>query len=470
MNRISPGETVDGRVLWLDPAAGAPAPGAQAPLGGELTADVCIVGGGLLGLWTAIKIVELDPGADVCVLEASTCGFGASGRNAGFAMSLWSKSSSLLGRADRVEASRLAQASDDALDELERFCADEGIDCGFRLPGWLWTATAPAQAGSWKSTAAAAESLGGSPFVEIGKEEVRERLGTRNVFGALFEPHCATVDPGKLVTGLRGAALRRGVRIFEHTPVTAIDRDTQVVTCPGGSVRSRQLVLATNAWLAKLPELRRVIVPVSADVIATAPLPEFFKISWSGGEAVTNSSIIADFARPTVDDRVVIGRGAAAMAFAAHLGRGFLENPPRTKEISTALATLIPDLDEAPVTHSWSGPVDRTSDGLPIVDRLPGSRILFAGGFSGNGVGPTNIFGRMLASLALGIEDEWSSSSYIGIPAYRFPPEPVRYLGGVLVRRAVRNQINAVDNGRPVSALTRKLVGLYPSGLMKVES
>lgn len=470
MARTTSKNAVDGRVLWLDHEAGAPRLTPQPALTGAVSADVCIVGGGLLGLWTALKILELKPEADVCVLEASTCGFGASGRNAGFAMSLWSKSASLVKRADAAEAARLARASDAALDEIEQFCQAEDVDCGFRMPGWLWTATAPAQVDSWTSTVAAAKSLGGDPFVELSKAEVRARLGTQNVYGGIFEPHCATVDPGRLVAGLRAAALRRGVRIHEHSPVLDIDRTTQTVTCPQGTVSSRQLVLATNAWLAKLPELRRVIVPVSADVIATEPVPEFFASGWSGGEAWTNSSIIADFARPTVDQRIVIGRGAAAMAYAGHLGRGFLQNPPRTKEISTALSTLIPALDEAAVTHSWSGPVDRTSDGLPIVSRLPGTQILFAGGFSGNGVAPTNIFGRMLASLALGIDDEWSSSSYIGMPDYRFPPEPVRYVGGVLVRRAVRSQIAAVDAGRPVSPLTRRLVGLYPSGLMKVES
>lgn len=465
------GNTVNGRVLWLDHAAGASGPSPQPSLQGEAEAEICIVGGGFLGLWTALAILDLKPGADVCVLEASNCGFGASGRNAGFAMSIWSKAASLVGRTDNEEATRLARASDSAIDEIERFCRDEAIDCDFRMPGWLWAATAPAQAGSWRSTLDAAASLGGAAqFQELSSTELRARLGTTNVFGGVFEPHCATVDPGKLVNGLKVAALRRGVRIYEHTPALNIDRRTQAVRCPGGSVRTGQLVLATNAWLAKLPELRRVIVPVSADVIATEPLPEFFNASWTGGEALTNSSMIADFARPTADRRVVIGRGGAAMAFAGHLGRGFLSNPPRTNEIATALALLFPATESAGVTHSWSGPVDRTFDGLPIVDRLPNSKVLFGGGFSGNGVGPSRIFGRMLASLALGIDDEWSASSYIGTPEYRFPPEPLRYVGGALVRRAVRDQIVETDAGRPISALTRKLVSYFPSGLMKVES
>ncbi len=465
------GASPDGRVLWLDRAAGAPNSQSEPPLRGDADADICIVGGGFLGLWTALAILELKPGTDVCVLEASTCGFGASGRNAGFAMSIWSKAASLVGRTDSEEAARLARSSDDAIDEIQHFCRDEQIDCDFQMPGWVWAATAPAQVGSWRSTLAAVESLGGAAqFHELSSGELRGRLGTTNVYGGVLEPHCATVDPGKLVAGVKAAALRRGARIYEQTPVLEIDRRTQMVRCAGGSVRPRQLVLATNAWLAKLPELRRVIVPVSADVIATNPLPDFFTSSWTGGEALTNSSMIADFARPTADHRVVIGRGGAAMAFAGHLGRGFLSNPPRTKEIATALALLFPATEKAGVTHSWSGPVDRTFDGLPIIDRLPNSRILFGGGFSGNGVGPSRIFGRMLASLALEIDDEWSTSSYIGTPEYRFPPEPLRYIGGALVRRAVRDQIVETDAGRPISALTRKLVSYFPSGLMKVES
>ncbi len=460
---------VDGNVFWLDPEAGAPRVSAQPSLRGEVHAEYCIVGGGFLGLWTALKLLAAEPDADVVLLEAKTCGYGASGRNAGFAMTMWSKAASLTHRATPEDAAHLARASERALTEIRDFCVDEGIDCGFEMSGWLWTANAPAQAGSWDSTVAAAESLGGDTFRTISATDARERLGTDNVFGAVLEETSAIVDPGRLVLGLRDAVLRRGVRVFENSPVTAIDRASQVVTTGSGTVRSRQLILATNAWLAELPELRRVIVPVSADAIATEPVPEFLESHWRGGESWTNSGTVVDFARPTTDRRVVFGRGAAAIAFRGQIGHRFFANPPRTLELSTALAQQVPRLHGARVTHSWSGPVDRTQDGLPIVGRLPGSQVLFCAGFAGNGVGPAVVFAEVLASLALRRDDAWSASSYVGVPSYRFPPEPVRYVGALMVRAAVRRQMAASDGGRTTSLLTKKLAELGPTGLMKVK-
>lgn len=460
---------VDGSVFWLDPAAGAPNIMATPSLAGEVSAEFCIVGGGFLGLWTALKLLEAKPGADVVLLEARTCGYGASGRNAGFAMTMWSKSASLANRATHDDAARIARASERALTEIEKFCKTEGLDAGFEMPGWLWTATAPAQVGSWTSTQEAIEALGGTPFEETSATEARERLGTDNVFGAVFEQMSAIVDPGKLVLGLRDAALRRGVRIFENSPVTEIDRGNHAVSTAGGTVRSRQLILATNAWLAELPELRRVIVPVSADAVATAPVPGYVDANWPGHEAWTNSGTVVDFARPTLDGRVVFGRGAAAIGFRGRIDKRFFANPARTLELTTLLQQQFPRLFPAEVTHSWSGPVDRTQDGLPIIGRLPGSDVLFCAGFSGNGVAPAVVFGEMLASLALGLDDAWTASSYVGVPNYRFPPEPVRYVGALMVRDAVRRQMSASDGGRRASYLTRRLAELGPTGLMKVK-
>lgn len=462
-------DSVDGKVYWLDPEVGAPRVTAEPALRGDLDAEYCIVGGGYLGLWTALKLLEAKPDADIVLLEAKTCGSGASGRNGGFAMTMWSKAASLTHRATPEDAAHLARASEKALTEIKDFCAAEGIDCGFDMTGWLWTANAPAQAGSWSTTVEAAEALGASPFKTISAGEARDRLGTENVFGAVFEEASAIVDPGRLVLGLRDAVLRRGVRLFENSRVTGIDRDTQVVTTGTGSVRGRQLILATNAWLAELSELRRVIVPVSADAIATEPVPEFLESNWRDAEAWTNSGTVVDFARPTTDQRVVFGRGAAAIAFRGQIGDKFFANPPRTLELSTALTQQVPRLHGAKVTHSWAGPVDRTQDGLPIIGRLPGSQVLFCAGFAGNGVGPAVVFAEMLASLALQRDDAWSASTYVGVPNYRFPPEPVRYVGALMVRGAVRKHMAASDGGRKTSYLTRRLAELGPTGLMKVK-
>jgi glycine/D-amino acid oxidase-like deaminating enzyme len=455
------------RSLWLDLAVGAPRPEAVPALHRHEQADVCIVGGGLLGLWTAIWLRERDPMTDVVVIEARTCGHAASGRNAGYVMSMWHNAPALIARVGTEEARRVALASDRAVAELERFCVDEDIDCGFRRPGWLWSASAPAQVGSWRSTVHAAAELGGTPFEPVGAEDIRHRLGSPVQFGGLFVANCGTVDPGRLVAGLRRAALRRGVRLFEHSPMLSFDRRTQTVACPYGAVRSGQLILATNAWLATLPELRRVVVPLTADAVATEPIPEILSTRWAGGEAYTNSRMMLDFGRPTPDGRVLFGRGAGAIAFGAHLGSTFHHDAGRTAEIRAALARFMPVLNDVDITHAWAGPIDRSYDGLPLLGRLPGSPVLFGGGFSGNGLVPTMLVSRSLSAMALGVEDEWSNSPLAGVPIHRFPPEPIRFLGGHLVRAAVRAREEALDNGRRPGFVVGKLADQAPASLLK---
>lgn len=466
--QVDPG--IDGRILWLDPDVAAPNRVATDPLGGEQSADVCIVGGGFLGLWTALRILELRPGTDVAVVEAGTCGIGASGRNAGFAMTMWSKAPSLVARVGPAEAKRIATASEATVHEIAEFCEQEGVECDWRLPGWLWTASAPAQFGSWRTTLRTCEELGATPFVELSLDQEHERLPGSNVFGAAFEAVCGAVDPGRLVDGLRRAALERGVRLYENTPVLDVNRVDHRVTCPQGTISARQTVIATNAWLARLPELRRVIVPVSADLIATEPRPDLIHQAWPGEEAYSNSRTIIDYGRPTPDGRVVFGRGGAAIAYAARLNRDFHRIGSRAAEHHTTIASVIPALIDVEVTHAWAGPIDRTMDGLPVVGRLPGSEVLFGGGFSGNGVGPSKLIAKMLASSALGIEDEWSTSSYLGVPGERFPPEPIRYLGGRLIRRAVRIRIEAIDQGKTWSPMTDLLANMAPGGMVKSEA
>jgi glycine/D-amino acid oxidase-like deaminating enzyme len=465
-NPINP--SADGRILWLDPDLAAPQRVAAASVRGRVSAEICIVGGGFLGLWTALRILELRPDSDVAVVEAGTCGIGASGRNAGFAMTLWSKAPTLVKRVGEAEAARIAAASEDTVRELESFCRNEGIACDWGMPGWLWTASAPGQAGGWRSTIETCEKLGAKPFVELTVEETRERMRNASLYGSAYEAVCGVVDPGRLIDGMRTAALSRGVRIYENSPVIDVDRASQAVTCLEGTVSCRQTVLATNAWLAKLPELRRVIVPVSADLIATAPLGGVARELWPGEEAYSNSRTIIDYGRPTPDGRIILGRGGAEIAYAARLNPGFHRIGNRANVLRTEMNSLLPELENPEVTHAWAGPIDRTMDGLPFVGRLPGSDVLVGGGFSGNGVGPTRLFSKILAPLALGIEDEWSTSAYVGIPDGRFPPEPVRYFGGRLVRRAVQARIEAIDSGRTWSPLVDLLANQAPGGMVKL--
>jgi putative aminophosphonate oxidoreductase len=458
------------RSLWLQEALAREDGDDITVLRDQQRADVCVVGGGYTGLWTAIRIKELEPGADVALVEADICGGGPSGRNGGFALSWWSKIETLIERVGEAEALRLAYAAEAAVSELEDFCAREGIDAHFHRGGWLWTATSAAQLGGWNGALQTAARLGAEPFRIIGAEELRERTGSPVHLGGLFDPDAATIHAGHLARGLRRAALARGVRIYERSPMLELDRDDGVVRTPSGSVESEVVVLALNAWALQIPELRRAIVAVSSDIIATAPMLELLAESgWTGGECVSNSRLMVHYYRTTRDGRIAFGRGGGRLAFGARVDANFDFNRRQTSELKEELPQLVPAAAGVAITHAWGGPIDRSRDGLPVIGRLRGRcPVVYATGFSGNGVAPSLTAAKILASSALRRDDEWSSSGLNrGVPA-RFPPEPIRFLGGLVVREAVRRKESREDVGKRVDPVTRRIAAFAPSGFFRV--
>jgi putative aminophosphonate oxidoreductase len=462
------------RSLWLDEALGTGGDEDCPPLTGEVRADICIVGGGYTGLWTALRVKELEPSAEVVVLEADICGGGASGRNGGFVLSWWAKFATLRKVAGTDEALRLARASADAVEAIGEFCTANGIDAGYRRDGYLWAATNPSQVGAWRATVAALDELGERPFELWSPEEVARRSGSPEHLAGVFEPSGAVVQPALLARGLRRVALARGVRIFEGTPVSDFEPGPAVRTHGGGRARGRRVVLATNAWAVRLPEVRRRILVVGSDVIATHPVPGRLKeIGWTDGLAVSDSRLLVHYHRTTSDGRIAFGKGGGALAYGGTVGARFEGESPRAREVERHFRRLYPSLSDVPAARSWTGPIDRSRTGLPFFGELrshPG--VLIGAGYSGNGVGPAYLGGRILASLALGRDDEWSGSPLAHIPDTRhdrFPPEPFRFAGGQVVLRAIRRKERLEDQGRAADALTRRIVGLAPAGLVPVK-
>lgn len=458
------------RSLWLEEAL----KGADdvAVLEGNERAEVCIVGGGYTGLWTAIRLKEQDPALDVVLVEGDVCGGGASGRNGGFVLSWWAKFGSLKKICGGEEAVRLARASAKAVDDIGEFCAEQGIDAHYRRDGWLWAATSAAQLGAWEETLAATAAYDEQPFERLEPDAVARRAGEATHLGGVFEPTAATVQPALLARGLRRVALERGVRLHEKSPMTRLERSRppQVVT-PRGAVTASKIVLALNAWAAALPELRRALVVIASDIVATEPAPDrLATIGWTDGMCISDSRMLVNYYRTTRDGRLVFGRGGGKLAFGGNVGTAFDGPSPRADAVAQSMRGLYPSLGDLPVTHSWMGPIDRTQVGLPFFSRLGGrDDILYGLGYSGNGVGPTYLGGRILASLALGLDDEWSRAGLVREPLGQFPPEPLRYLGGRLVRRAVERKEEAEDNGGRADRVTLLLADLAPSGLVPLK-
>jgi glycine/D-amino acid oxidase-like deaminating enzyme len=454
------------RSYWMESSEAEAA--VSSPLQGHHAVDVLIIGGGFVGLWTAMTIKQLEPDARVMLLEQDVCGGGASGRNGGFVMSWWPKIGTLRTFCDERQARFLGESAERAIYELGEFCAQHEIDAHFQQKGWLWTATSPQHIDTWNGTLAACERLGVQPFERLSAEEVARRTGSAIHLAGVFERSNATVQPALLARGMRRVALASGVEIHERSGVIGIEPGRPArVTTAHGEVEACNVVLATNAWAAQLPELAQLMVPVNSSIVVTEAVPaRLAGAGWSGGEAITDSQLMVDYYRTTRDGRIAFGKGTGAIAFGSRIGPVFSEDPASLLLTEADLRRTYPAFVDVGLTHGWSGPIDRTYDSLPVFGCLGGQpNIHYGVGWSGNGVGPSRLGGRILASLALGRNDEWSRCPLVERRCRRFPPEPFRYLGGSMVRNAVIRKERAELGGIAPSTVDRFLARFAPAGL-----
>lgn len=455
------------RSYWLQDVAGDDAD--RPSLVGDRSCDVAIVGGGYTGLWSAIEIKDRDPSVDVVLLEADICGSGASGRNGGFAMTYWSKIALLLPFLGRDEALRLATASVEGIDDMREILRDHGLDCDFHQGGWLWTATHPSQLGAWDSTLDACRSLGVTPFEVLDPTEVAARTGSATHVGGVFDRATARVHPAKLARGLRAIALAKGVTICEHSPVIALDYGPPAsLETPTGKLVADRVVLAHNVWAAGMPTFRRTIAAISSDMIVTAPVPErLAEIGWTGGEVISDSQLTVHYYQATPDGRVAFGQGGGSVAYGGRIDPSFDRSRMRAQEVTESFRRLYPNLADVPIEQDWAGAIDRSLTGLPLIGHTDGRRhIVHAVGWSANAVGPARLGGKFMASLALETDDEWSRSPLVNLPAQRFPPEPVRFLGAKVVRRGVVRKERAQLAGRRPGLVSNFLAAQVPSGMI----
>jgi glycine/D-amino acid oxidase-like deaminating enzyme len=405
---------------WLEEA---PPDEAAPPLTRDLDADVAIVGGGYCGLWTAHALHRRSPELRVVLLEAARCGHGPSGRNGGFLHGYWSMLGWLREVLGNKRALELARAGDRILPAVREL----GEDVWLREAGLLEVATTDEQEASLGHAVETARELGvPDEAVAVSAEEVERRCASPRFRSGVLFRECATVQPARLARALRRAALAAGVEIYEHSPAGRV-RDNRVET-PDGSVRARDVVLATNAALASWGPTAPRLARFRSHVVLTEPVPALLReLGWTGGEAISDGRMFLHYFRTTQDGRVLMGSAGGTRR---HAERG--------------LRLLLPALADAKITHDWGGPIDVSADRLPQVGSR--GRIHYAAGFTGNGVGPTWLAAQALSSLVLRANDEWSRLPLVGRYVPRLPP--FKNAGGELVRRSILALEEAEEEGR----------------------
>jgi glycine/D-amino acid oxidase-like deaminating enzyme len=381
------------------------------------------------------------------VLEADECGRGPSGRNGGFLHGYWSHLPRLRERFGDAGALAVARASEAIVPGVRAFCEREGADVWLREAGMLRVSAAPAQDGSVEDEVVAAKELGVSEeAVPLTREELADRIRSPRFRQGVFLRDGATVQPARLALSLRRKALAT-VRLHERSRVTSIE-DGRVET-ELGRVRARDVVVAVNAAAAGWKPLRRRLTVFGSYVVLTEPVPELLeRIGWTGGEAVFDGRMFLHYFRTTRDGRVLMGSGSGPIGFGGKIDRRFMEDEPTVARAERGLRKLLPDLADAKVTHAWGGPIDVSSDHLPFFGTVPGTRLHYGAGYSGHGVGPSWLGGQILARLALGVDDELTRLPFVTRRVPKLPPEPIRRLGGGLVRASIMACEEAEEEGR----------------------
>ena len=445
---------------WLDEA---PAVAPASPLEEELDADVLVVGGGYTGLWTAWQAKRLEPEARVVVCEAGRCGEGPSGRNGGFVNGLWFSLPTLRRRFGDEAAIEVARAAQRSVDAIGEFCAEHEVDAWYRQAGYLQVSTAPVWDRAWADALAASAELGEpGACAELDPAEVRRRCASPVFRGGALYPGAATVQPARLVRGLLTRAREHGVDVFEHTPVASVRRrGGEVVAEAGrGRVRARAAAVCTGGALAAMRRMRLRLTLTSSHIVITEPVPDLLEeIGWTGGECITDSRAMIHYFRTTPDGRIAFGWGAGRVGFGAGTHGRAERDPAMVAEVEGHLLRFFPGLAGRRIEHGWGGPIDVSPSHLPQIAELePGIHCAF--GYTGHGVGPSHLLGRSLASLALGRRDEPTRLALVEPPELRVPPEPFRFIGGAVIRRAILRKEEAQERGQNPGLATRIVAGI----------
>ncbi|HTG41773.1 MAG TPA: FAD-binding oxidoreductase [Methylomirabilota bacterium] len=454
------------RSYWLREALGAEPPELAAdiaapPLQGAAKADIAILGGGYTGLWTALRLTELAPGARIVILEADICGGGPSGRNGGFVTGWWDELPGLIERFGDDGAVRLAKAVDESAEAIGTWSAANDVDAAYRHEGFLLVSASPAQDGAWTEAVDACARLDATDrWQALTRDEVAARVRSPVFREGAFMPGAATVQPAALARGLRRVALERGVVIHERTTAhgpsvrqAAASGPVTIATSSAegeGTLVADQVVVALNAWAAGWPAFGRRLVTWSSYVVLTEPIPDrLAEIGWTGGEGVADARFTLHYARTTADGRIAIGGGGGRAGIGGRIGRAFTHDVGSARRAAEGLRRWFPSLADVRIEDAWGGPIDITDDHRPWFGTLPGGRIHFGLGYSGNGVAPSVLGGRILAALAAGRKDDEAASLPIVEATPRaFPPEPFRYLGARMFREAILRREIAEDAGR----------------------
>lgn len=401
--------------------------------------DAVIVGAGYTGLWTAYYLASASPDMRIAVIEEQHAGFGASGRNGGWASAIFPLSLAKVAKKSSWEAAiALQHAMNGTVDEIQRVLRKHDIDAHYNKSGYLSLIRTRAQMQRARQTAENSANFLGTTeqWVVLDTAEARSLIDVPEARGALYSPHCAVIHPGRLVRGLAELVENLGVNIYEQTPATEITYG--MVHTPGAKITADHVIVATEGFTPRIPQLRRQVAPLHSLAVATEPMePQLLTDAGIHRRIAFNDMRnMRIYAQPTADNRIVFGGRGAPYHFGSKIKADFDQNDAIHQRITETLLDFFPQLDGVNITHRWGGALGVPRDWHPSVQYNPQTGMGWAGSYVGDGVATSNLAGRILASQIRG-----ENTSETGLPlanhfSPRWEPEPLRWLGINLGLRA----------------------------------
>ncbi len=427
------------------------------PLDGTTECDVAILGAGYTGLWTAYYLLKRQPGLRIVIAEGEIAGYGASGRNGAWCAPDLNISMDRLARLHGEEAARrIQQATYDAVDEVGRVAAAEGIDAGFHKGGELIVARGPHHVPAIEGAFREYERWGfGEHYRLLDAAGVADKVRIAGAVAGLWSGTAAIVHPGRLVRGLAALVERMGARIVERTPVTdfraAVSGSSAgggssavsasaggiaggapaALITPRGEIRAPVVVLAGEAYLVRLAKLHRRLVPMYSLIVLTEPIDDarWAEIGWAGREVVASARLSIDYLSRTADGRILFGGRGAPYRLGSPIKDAYDRHDPTHEMLRGFVRTWFPMLRDIRFTHAWGGPLGMPRDWHPTFAFDPRSGIATARGYTGHGVSTANLAGRTLADLITGVRTPLTELPLANHRSPNWEIEPFRWLG-----------------------------------------
>lgn len=426
--------------FWTEDANGPKWP----KFSGSANYDLVVVGGGFLGLWTALQAKQRDPNRTVALIEGKRIGWAASGRNGGFAEATLTHGEKNGSRRFPKELARLDELGLQNLDEIEKEVKRLGFDCDFERTGALAVAVEPYQVAELE------EERGTEGLRYFDEKQIQAEIASPTYLAGLWAlEDTAMIHPGKMARELARACADAGVDIFEETVAKDVQSESTgpvTVKLASGQLSAQRVALATNAFPALLKRYRLHTVPVYDYVLMTEPLSaeQLKSIGWKNRQGVADTANQFHYYRLTKDNRILFGGYDAIYHFGGKIKKKYEDRPASHRMLASHFFTTFPQLEGIRFTHRWAGVIDTCSRFTAFFGHGRDGRVAHSAGFTGLGVAGTRFAANVMLDQLSGEKTERTELQMVKSLPIPFPPEPFAWIGVEVSRWA----LNRADHNR----------------------